>query len=306
MKSSLPHRSSPHPLWFPTLPVFVGVIAVSFSSIFIKLCSAPAGAIGMYRLAFSVIVLIPWAIHQFPKVRTLSRRDGIALIVSGVLLGLHFLLWIGSLKHTSIASSMIITSLQPGFVAIGATFMFRERLSTRGYVSLVCALVGTMIVGIGDEHGSKSTIYGDLLSLFGTVAISGYMLVGQRVRARLPSSAYNASVFAIATVTLLFFNLSARAPMAGFRPVDWLWIALLALIPTLFGHALFNWLLQYLNATTLSVTILGEPLGAILLAAWILHSPITLHQVIGGIVTLVGVALFLRRGIRRPTETSVV
>lgn len=306
MKSNASTMSGLHHLWFPGIPVLVGVIAVSFSSIFIKLCAAPAGAIGMYRLALSVLILIPMAVRQFPNLRQLSPRDGIALLASGVLLGLHFLFWIASLKHTSIASSMIMTSLQPAFVALGAALVFRERLSARGWFSMGCALAGAVIVGIGDEHGPKSTLYGDLLSLIGTVAISGYMLVGQKVRARLPSSAYNACVFAAASVTLLGFNLAAQTPMSGFMAVDWVWIVLLALIPTLFGHALFNWLLQYLSATKISMTILGEPIGAILLAAWLLHSPLTPHQIIGGSVTLLGVAVFLRRTKSRNIQTSVV
>lgn len=306
MKSNTSTMSGIHHLWFPGIPVLVGVIAVSFSSIFIKLCAAPAGAIGMYRLALSVLILIPMAVRQFPTLRRLSPRDGIALVASGVLLGLHFLFWIASLKHTSIASSMIMTSLQPAFVALGAALVFRERLSARGWFSMGCALAGAAIVGFGDEHGPKSTLYGDLLSLIGTVAISGYMLVGQKVRARLPSSAYNACVFAAASVTLLGFNLAAQTPMSGFKAVDWVWIALLALIPTLFGHALFNWLLQYLSATKISMTILGEPIGAILLAAWLLHSPLTPHQIIGGSVTLLGVAVFLRRTKSRNIQTSVV
>ncbi|MCL6452406.1 MAG: DMT family transporter [Alicyclobacillus sp.] len=284
-----------HPLWFSLLPILIGVLAVSMSSILIKVCLAPAGAIGMYRLAFSTAVLAPFALRQAGALRALTRRQQMAIGLSGVLLGLHFLFWIGSLKRTSIASSMIITALQPPFVAIGAALVFGERIGRKGWASMACALAGAVVIGVGDDHSGGGTLYGDLLSLLGTLAISGYMLAGQTVRARLPSSAYNACVFGIAALTLLACNVGAGVPLAGYREVDWLWLALLALIPTLFGHALFNWLLQYVSATTLSVTILGEPVGAILLAAWLLHNPITLSQALGGAVTLLGVAVFLYR-----------
>lgn len=280
--------------WFPGLPIVIGVIAVSFSSILIAICHAPAGAIGMYRLAITVVLLLPVALRQWRALPSLRIRDWAWLGFSGVFLGLHFLFWIASIKQTSIASSMFITALQPVFVGLGALAVFGERLGKLKWLSMCLAILGTIVIGLGDR-GQAGSLLGDLESFLGTVAISVYMLTGQGIRKRLPSTFYNACVFGIASLTLLVYDVVAGITLGPFRALDWLWLVLLALIPTLFGHALFNWLLQYVRATVLSMTILGEPIGAILLAAWLLHQPLQTAQALGGLVTLFSVWLFLRK-----------
>lgn len=284
-------QKPPIPIAVPTI---VGVIAVSFSAIFIKWCTAPASIIGMYRLLLTVVLFLPFTWAQRRAFRDCSRKDWTYLCLSGLFLGLHFLFWIGSLKHTSVTSSMIITALQPIFVMVGALIVFSERTRLTALGSVSIAILGAGIIGWGDVHMSNESAHGDLQSLLGTVAISVYMLVGQGVRTRIPSTSYNTVVFAIAGLVLGIYNWIAMIPVTGYSWTDWKWFLLLALIPTVFGHALFNWMLKYVNAVTISVSILGEPVGAIILAALLLNERIQLVQYVGGCLCLVGVWIFVQ------------
>jgi len=278
--------------------VVVAVLAVSVSSILIKVSTAPAGVIGMYRLLFASLLLLPVFIRNRQQLPGLSRRDWLLIVVSGTFLGLHFLFWMESLKLTSVASSMIVLSLQPVFVMIGAFFLFSERTHAQGVIAMGIAICGSVIVALGDTGMAQTSLLGDGLSLLGTVAVSGYMLTGQRVRSAVPSALYNFLVFSVAAGLLLGFNLTVRVPLLAYSPREWAIFVLLAIIPTLFGHALFNWLLRYFSATLLSMSILAEPVGAIILAVALLREPLHLFQVIGGCCTLYGVGMFLwtRRG----------
>ncbi|NLK01383.1 MAG: DMT family transporter, partial [Clostridia bacterium] len=67
----------------------------------------------------------------------------------------------------------------------------------------------------------------------------------------------------------------------------------MALIPTIMGHSLLNWALKYLPASTVSVSVLGEPVGASILAGLFLGEfPVPL-QILGGALILAGVYLFM-------------
>jgi len=271
-----------------------GILAVSFSSILIRWSSAPAAVIGMYRLCLTVLLLLPLAARQRRQVRNISRQDMLLLVVAGIFLAFHFLFWIESLKLTSVASSMIFISLQPLFVMLGAFVWFRERTSLRTLFGTGLALAGSVFIALGDVGTGGHHLTGDALSLLGTMAISGYMLVGQSVRGRLSASLYNGIVFAVAAVVLWFYNVITKTPMTGYGHRDWTLFVLLALIPTLFGHALFNWLLRYVSAAAISMTILGEPVGAMALAWVLLGEPLLPYQVAGALLTLAGVGWFLR------------
>ncbi|MCL6632491.1 MAG: DMT family transporter [Alicyclobacillus herbarius] len=274
----------------------VGVIAVSFSAIFIKWTPAPASVIGMYRLLFTLPLVLPMVVRRRREIRQVRRQDAMLLALSGVFLGLHFLCWIGSFAYTSVASSMILLSLQPVFVMIGAYFLFGERTRLGGILAMLLALIGSAVIALADAQGPHRALYGDMLSLLGTLAVSGYMLTGQRLRTRMDSGIYSFFVFLGAAALLAVYNLWMGIPLAPYPKQAWWMFVLMAVIPTLFGHSLFNWLLQHIRATHISMAILGEPVGAILLACLLLGAPLRPLQALGGLLTLGGVCLFLKLG----------
>jgi Permeases of the drug/metabolite transporter (DMT) superfamily len=284
---------------FPVPPIFIlliGVISISFSSIFVKWSDAPASILGMYRLLFTVIVMLPFL--PWKKIKTgainIQWKDWIQLLLSGIFLGFHFLFWMDSLRYTTVASSMIITTLEPVFVMIGAYFIFKERTNLIGIVSIIIAVSGSIIIAWGDINLSTKALYGDFLSLAGTLAVAIHMLFGQVLCKKIPTSIYSFCVFFIGGFVLLIYNLSYEIPLIHYSVHDWGIFVLLALVPNIFGHALFNWLLKYLDATTISMSILGEPIGAIILAYLFLGEATSISQMIGGALSLIGVSMFLK------------
>ncbi|WAH35934.1 DMT family transporter [Alicyclobacillus dauci] len=276
------------------LSLLIGLLAVSFSSIFIEWSKAPAAIIGMYRLWMSVILFMPMAWNKRRELVALSRKDIGLVLLSGLFLGLHFLFWIQSLKETSVASSMIIISLEPIFVLIGSIIVFREGASRKAVFSMGLAVFGCVVVASGDMTRGSGHLWGDLLSLIGTVAVSVYMIAGQKLRKSVSGTTYNVLVFFVAGLVLFLFNIGTRSPLFGYSGQDWLMFALLAVVSTVLGHGIFNWLLSSVAATTVSMTILGEPVGAIVLAFFLLGQPILLLQALGGAICLIGVFAFLR------------
>ena len=134
----------------PVPALIVGIVAISFSAIFIKWSEAPASILGMYRLLFTVLLMAPFTGRAVRReMRRIKPVDGGLLFLSGLFLGLHFLFWIESLRHTSVASSMIVLSLQPVLVAIGAYAVFRERTGGAALLGMGMALAGTVLIGWG-------------------------------------------------------------------------------------------------------------------------------------------------------------
>ncbi|WP_258111804.1 DMT family transporter [Alicyclobacillus sp. SP_1] len=280
----------------------LGVIAVSFSAIFIKWSSAPASMIGFYRMTFSALVLLPLALRERHLWRAIHRRDLTIMLIAGIFLGLHFVFWIQSLKDTSVSSSTLITALQPVFVGAGAYFAFHERQSKREMAAAILAIAGASVVGYSDAEASSRAFLGDIDALLGAIGASLYMLAGQRSRTSMPPWTYNTTVFSVAAVVLAGDALFTHALFFDYDARNWILFALLALVPTLFGHALFNYLLKFVRASSVAMTILGEPVGAILLAYALLHETITWRDALGGALLLAGVYWFLRTRAKSSTD----
>lgn len=276
------------------IPLIIGIIAISFSSIFVKWSDAPVSVQGMYRLLFTLFLMLPFTLKHITALRNIALREWILILLSGIFLALHFLFWMGSLKLTTVASSTILLSLQPVFVMAGAYFAFREKTSKPAIIGMLVAITGAVMIGWGDIGISKQHIQGDILSILGTIVVAVHMLIGQKLLKTIPAAIYSFSVFLSAVVVFAIYNTLLHIPMTGYSDKDWGIFVLLAIVPTVFGHVLFNWLLKYVTAATISMAILGEPVGATLLAYLLLNETLTFSQWAGGAIVLLGLYSFLR------------
>lgn len=290
----MPNNPSPLPRWMLILLLILGIIAISFSSIFIRWSHAQASVMAMYRLFLTCLLLLPFMLRSRPPLRSISRRDWGQMAASGIFLALHFLFWMKSLSYTSVASSTILLALEPILVLAGAYWVFRERTTARAVMGMSAAIIGAALIGWGDVGISGTALKGDLLSLIGTAAVAVHLLIGQSAAKRIPSLFYSMTVFLVAALSFLLYNLAMSIPVLGYSLREWGIFALLALVPTIFGHVLFNWLLQYVNAATVSMSVLGEPVGATILAYLLLGEGLNLMQGIAGFIIIGGVWTFMR------------
>lgn len=286
----------------PPVPVPVllltGIVAISFSAIFVKWSSAPASIQGMYRLLLTSLLMLPFAPKYGEEIKAISRKEWLLLGASGFMLALHFLLWMGSLKYTSVASSTMIMSLEPVFIMAGSFLLYKERSAVSAILGLAVAICGVCLIGWGDVGLSPDNVKGDLLSIGGTAAVAVHLLIGKKLVARIPSYLYSLIVFILAGAVFAVYNGVSGISFFDYPPREWEIFVLLAVVPTVFGHILFNWLLQYTSATTVSMSILGEPVGASILAFILLGERLTGLQWSGGVLVLGGLAFYLYMGSR--------
>ncbi|TJY43926.1 DMT family transporter [Cohnella pontilimi] len=292
----------------PIIPLLVGMIAISFAPILVRYSDAPVSVQGMYRMLFTVILVLPFGMKQ--QLRTLGAiklKDWMLLGLAGFFLALHFLLWMASLDYTSIASSTIILALEPVFVMIGAFFIFKDRTSRTALIGMAVAFIGVCFVGSGDMGVSKSAFWGDWLSFFGTVAVAVNMLLAKEILKRVSSYQYSLIVFAVCVICFFLYNVFTGIPMTGYPAKEWLTFVLLAIVPTVFGHMIFNWLLKYVPPTTISMSVLAEPVGSSLLGMLLFREMIGGFQFAGGALVIIGLLLYLKseRNLEaQPVETG--
>ena len=266
-----------------------GLIVLSFASILIKLTQAPTIVIAAGRLTIASLVLTPFFWFKFPKIRLELKPVKWGLIfLSGLFLAMHFTLWIESLSHTSVSSSVVLVAMNPIFVAILSPIILREKITFRIGLAVVLGAIGAIIIA---SQGLNSLIMtkGNLLALGGAVCAGGYMIVGRRIRPQISLISYIYIMYTTAAILLLLGVLLTGQHLTGYSWQAYLFIILLALGPQLVGHTSFNWALGYITAPVVAMTILGEPIGTTILSWAILAQPPTLREIIGGIIICIGI-----------------
>ena len=302
--------SQPVPRFPPALSLGLGLLAISAASLLIRFAQKDGVAsltIAAYRLTIASLFLLPLALSRHhAELRALARREWLLTGLSGAFLGLHFGLWINSLAYTTVASSVVLTSSAPIFVALISAVVWREKLPRPLAAGMAAAMAGGVVVGLSDtctlrgcpplrEFLQGQAFLGDTLALAGAVALAGYYSLGRSLRTSMALVPYSFLSYGAAALVLGLTVLIARAPVAGFAPRAYVWFLLLALIPQLVGYTALNWALKYLPATVVSVTVLGEPIGATALAILLLQEIPSTLKLIGSALILAGILVASRR-----------
>ncbi|MEI0518645.1 DMT family transporter [Brachyspira murdochii] len=276
--------------------LLIGVTALSASAIFVKLANAPSSIMAFYRIFISfwfIFIITMSKKTTREEIFSLTKKEIILGLISGVSLALHYFLWFHSLNLTSVASATVIVTLQPLFAFVAGYFFFKERYTKLAVSGFIIAVIGSIIIGWGDFQLSGKALIGDLLSFISAGFISNYFIIGQYTRRRLSAFSWISLTYFFAFVFLGILSYIMHIPFTGYSTKTWFNILGLTLISTMLGQMVFTWLLKYFSATVISMTILGEAVGTCILGYFILHETVSLQQFVGIIVILLGIGIFL-------------
>jgi drug/metabolite transporter (DMT)-like permease len=287
---------SDRPAFPPNVALLISIAAVSTASILIRMSSSSPLTIAAYRLIFATLILLPLFLRMDGprRIRAAGGRTVLLLMGVGVVLAVHFASWISSLSYTSVASSVIFVHVDPIFVAAVSHFVFKERVNRGTLFGIGIAFVGTIVIAVGDLGTGEMNLYGDILALIGALMLGLYILSGRRIRQGLDLISYVTPVYATSAVVLTLCSMLTGTRLAPFPFREYALFLAIAVVPMIFGHTVYNWALRYVEAPVVSISLLGEPVGATILAFLVLHespSPLTL---IGGAITLLGIYLCVR------------
>lgn len=281
--------------FIPYVVVMIGVISLSLSAIFVRLIDeAPAAVSAAYRLVLASVVLAPYVLlKKREELKKLQKREAILAILSGISLAIHFALWFESLSYTSVASSVVLVTLQPIFAFIGTYLFFKERFSSATIISMIITIFGSFFIMMGDFQIDGHSFYGDLLALAAALFITIYFLVGQQIRAKTSVTTYTFIAYSIGGLSLVVYSLFKGYSLVDYPANDWIFFILLAIIPTIFGLNLLNWTLKWFSTSLISMAIILEPIGASIFAYILFKEAITWSQWLGGSIIIFGLFLFV-------------
>lgn len=222
------------------------------------------------------------ALREWPRLLLLSALGMLA----------YNLLLYAALETTTPIGASLVNAANPALMALLAAWIVRERLRPRGLVGIVVSLLGVLVVV---SHGSFSGLLGgvsvgQLLMIGAIVVWSLYSIWGRS--SNVPPITSTALQAALAVVVM-----APAAPFAGVQlPVTpsgaWA-LAYVALVPSIGSYVLWNIALRttppgvasiFLNLITVSAVVIGA-LGGM---------RVTLSDLVGGVVIIVGVLLTSR------------
>jgi drug/metabolite transporter (DMT)-like permease len=282
------------------LALAAAVAGIAWSAILVRWAGVPGAVSGFYRVLVAGAVLIPWAAFAKASARRAvgvppshrpARRAAAVAVLGGVFFALDIALWNTSVMHTGAAVASILGNNTPIFVGVMSWLVFRRRPRASFWAGLALSLAGCLTIMLGPASAGSApiTLYGNLLALCASGFFAAYLVTTERIRPSMDTLTFNTLAIAGSIVTLLVVCVLARLPLAGFPPRAWAAMITLGLVSQLAAYFALVYALGHLPATITSVGLLAQVPCTAVLAMLLLGEPLTMMQVIGGLVVLAGI-----------------
>jgi drug/metabolite transporter (DMT)-like permease len=275
----------------PYLALASGILALSFSAMFVRWANAPGPITGFYRVFLSSLLLSPFFVRDCRVKCDINRQNILFPVLAGLFTSGDFALWNTSVQYTTAANATLLGNTAPLWVALGAWLLFRERLNRRFWLGLLLALAGaTLILGTDFILHPRLGI-GDLMAIGTGIFYGGYFLSTQRSRQHFNPLTHLWLMGISATFGLLMINLVLGNRITGYSGQTWLVFFAAALVSQIAGYMSLAYALGHLPASIVSPTMIGQPIVTAILAIPLLGEIPTFLQFIGGAIALAGIYL---------------
>ena len=223
------------------------------------------------------------------------RRQARPLLFGGVLLGVHFLMWVKAFDLTDYASNLLLLVFQP-IMAAFLTARLGERLPRHVFAAVGLSLLGLALIAGGDFALSPRALFGDALCLAAGAAITVFYVVTSRARRALSVEVFLGAIMLVAAATALPVALVAAVPLVGFSAATWGWIGGIVMVTTFMGHGLMNYAANHVSLFTLNIVVVLEPAVGIVFGTLLFGATVSVTQLLGGALLGAAVLFGVRPG----------
>lgn len=295
----MPASPDPHahhaPTWLPMAAV--GVTLVLWASAFVAIrhlaSDFSAGPLALGRLVVGTVALGVVALSRgLPRP---SGRDWVSLVVIGVLwFGVYNVALNQGEHHVDAGTSVMLIQISPVMIALLATLFLGERFTLWLGLGLALAFSGVGLISVA-QPGGHNDVIGVLLCLLAALVYSVSLVVQKPLVSRLSAVHVTWLACTIGAVSCLPFlgRLVDQTRQASASDI-W-WVVYLGLFPTAIAFTTYAFALQHMSASSLGVTTYLVPPITIAMAWLFLGEVPPAMAFVGGVLTLVGVAVARRK-----------
>lgn len=284
----------PNPTTSDYLKLQIIVIILGFTAILGRLTEVSSLGVVFWRTLIAAIGMFMLA-KLMNKNLSLSFNKMLPLLGIGALMSLHWLCFFGSARAATIAVSLVSFSTTSFFTSFLEPMISKKRISWEEVFLGVLVVVGMYFV----FKFEGKYLLGIIIGLMGAFLAALFSTINARI-----ANQYDAQIVMFYEMTGAFLGCFIYIPIIiyfskeDFQIIptgnDWIWIATLGLVCTVYPYIEMMRLLRKISAYTLNLSINLEPIYGIILAYLVFgeKEKMTAGFYIGGVLILASVLLY--------------
>lgn len=276
--------------------VIIAVVFGATSGTLGKAMSLEPIAIGFWRLTMGLpFFAVPVFASRTGResLKAIDKKDLTWALTSGVFLFAHFSSWFSAIKMTTIASASVLATLHPLVVVAISIIIYKKKIGIKPLAGIIVALIGGAITA-GFDFGELTPEYfaGDMWALSAATFMGLYFAIGERIRERVPGATYVFLVFFACWVSFLIAMVVTGTPFFGYTAMDFVLVALMALLCQIGSHAMLNLCLGHVDSLYVSAWETADPVFGIFFAVVFLGQMPKAWAILGCAIVIGGLLYF--------------
>ena len=250
-------------------------------------------------LRFGISALLSWGMLGLRGEKMLPRRKDLGSLVVLGLLGHAFyqVLFISGTNLTTAANTALLLATIPVWVAALGAITREEMAGPLTWTGIGMSVLGiALVTASGDFSLGGGTWVGDIMLVGGTFFYALYTLKSKALLAKyspLQFSAWTMTVGAVAMTLVSCRQISAQDwPGLGFA--SWGGLAFSAVLAIFLGNYIWNNGIRKLGSARTAVYNNLSPVTAMIFSSLFLREKITIMQIAGAVLIILGVSLTRR------------
>lgn len=254
--------------------------------VFVKKIQLPSVEMAMWRGVIAAGVLSAVLFVQRKKrLGTVPKSAYIRLVISGVVMGLDWIVYAEALKYTSIALTTLSYYFAPTLVIIMGALIFRERLTKKQIVCFVLSTLGLVLM-IGVSRESARDFIGIAFGLSGALFYAVMVLINKSIRDIDFIQKTQIQMVSAAVVLVIYTLATSNLQIASADATTWINLAIVGVFHTGILYSIYFSTLAYLKGQQAAILSYLDPLAALMISVLLLGEPLGIYQWIGGGIIL--------------------
>jgi len=274
----------------PKIALALGILCISIFPILVRLHLTNGLISAFYRMFIAAVPLLPYVIiskkFKLPKSKIL-----ILAIISGIVFATDIAIWNIAIQKSSATQATLLANLSPVWVGIGSFLVLKNKPSINFWIGTAIALIG-MVVLVGFETFAQFNF--DLAFVFALLSgmlYATYILISKSILSKVDILSFMSIVLSSSSLFLGLICIITGESFIGFSNTAWLVLFIQGAVCQLTAWLLISYSTQHLQATRVSLSLLGQAVLATLLAWLFLDEKMSWFRIIGAVFLLLGIRI---------------
>lgn len=261
---------------FGTLAPFVRNIGVSSAELSLFRALLAACLIGLFLLVTK----------RKLNVKSL-KKELLLLVCSGACMAVNWILLFEAYKYTTVAIATLSYYFAPVLVTVASALLFLEKLGKKQIFCFLMSTLGIIIVtGITNLGSGSNNGLGILFGLGAAVLYAGCILLNKFIKGVGGIERTFLQFLAAIAVMIPYVALTGGLDLSGMDGLGWVSLLVVGLVHTGVTYCLYFTAVEHIPGQEVAILSYIDPLVAVVIGVAVLGEPLTIQQLIGGVMIL--------------------